>query len=235
MKIKAAWLPGAILRSGAPPQQAASTARTGICILEGQLASVQRIVNCFHSAAFICIERTMTPPTTQTILRAAAFAAHKHRDQRRKDAAASPYINHPIALANILANEGGILDAVVLAAALLHDTLEDTETTPEELQALFGTEITSVVVEVSDDKSLPKAERKQLQVEHAAHISERAKLVKLADKIANIRDVADAPPAGWSLERRREYFDWAKQVVDGLGDISPALRSAFDAAYASRP
>jgi len=90
-------------------------------------------------------------------------------------------------------------------------------------------------VEVSDDKSLPKAERKQLQIEHAAHISERAKLVKLADKIANIRDVADAPPAGWSLPRRREYFDWAKQVVDGLGDISPALRRAFDVAYASRP
>lgn len=177
----------------------------------------------------------MTTPTTQTILRAAAVAAHKHRDQRRKDAAASPYINHPIALANILANEGGILDAVVLAAALLHDTLEDTETTPEELQALFGTEITSVVVEVSDDKSLPKAERKQLQVEHAAHLSERAKLVKLADKIANIRDVADAPPAGWSLERRREYFDWAKQVIEGLGEISRPLRSAFDAAYARRP
>lgn len=173
--------------------------------------------------------------TTQTILKAAAFAAHKHRDQRRKDAAASPYINHPIALANILANEGGILDAVVIAAALLHDTLEDTETTPEELQELFGADVAGVVVEVSDDKSLPKAERKQLQIEHAAHISERAKLVKLADKIANIRDVADAPPAGWSLPRRREYFDWAKQVVDGLGDISPALRRAFDVAYASRP
>jgi guanosine-3',5'-bis(diphosphate) 3'-pyrophosphohydrolase len=177
----------------------------------------------------------MAMSTTQTILKAAAFAAHKHRDQRRKDAAASPYINHPIALANILANEGGILDAVVIAAALLHDTLEDTETTPEELQELFGADVAGVVVEVSDDKSLPKAERKQLQIEHAAHISERAKLVKLADKIANIRDVADAPPAGWSLPRRREYFDWAKQVVDGLGDISPALRRAFDVAYASRP
>ncbi len=166
---------------------------------------------------------------------AAAFAADKHRDQRRKDAAASPYINHPIALANILANEGGILDAVVIVAALLHDTLEDTETTPEELQELFGADVASVVVEVTDDKSLSKAERKRLQIEHAAHISERAQLVKLADKIANIRDVADAPPAGWSLERRQEYFDWAKQVVDGLGDISPTLKSAFATAYARRP
>jgi guanosine-3',5'-bis(diphosphate) 3'-pyrophosphohydrolase len=177
----------------------------------------------------------MVTPTSQTILKAAAFAAHKHRDQRRKDAAASPYINHPIALANILANEGGILDAVVIVAALLHDTLEDTETTPEELQELFGSEVTSVVVEVTDDKSLPKAQRKQLQIEHAAHISGRAKLVKLADKIANIRDVADAPPADWPLERRREYFDWAKQVVEGLGDVSLPLRKAFDAAYAKRP
>jgi guanosine-3',5'-bis(diphosphate) 3'-pyrophosphohydrolase len=174
-------------------------------------------------------------PTTQKILRAAEFAADKHRHQRRKDAAASPYINHPIALANILANEGGILDGVVLVAALLHDTLEDTQTTPEELQELFGAEVASVVVEVTDDKALSKAERKQLQIEHAAHISERAKLVKLADKIANVRDVADAPPAGWSLERRREYFDWAKQVVDRLGDVSPALRSAFDTAYTRRP
>lgn len=177
----------------------------------------------------------MVTPTSQTILKAAAFAAHKHRDQRRKDAAASPYINHPIALANILANEGGILDAVVIVAALLHDTLEDTETTPEELQELFGAEVASVVVEVSDDKSLPKAQRKQLQIEHAAHISRRARLVKLADKIANIRDVADAPPADWPLERRREYFDWAKQVVEGLGDVSLPLREAFDAAYAKRP
>jgi GTP diphosphokinase / guanosine-3',5'-bis(diphosphate) 3'-diphosphatase len=173
--------------------------------------------------------------TTQTILRAAAFAAHKHRDQRRKDAAASPYINHPIALTNVLANEGGILDSVVIVAALLHDTLEDTETTPAELQALFGAEVASIVVEVTDDKSVSKAERKRLQVEHAAHLSQRAKLVKLADKIANIRDVADAPPADWSLARRREYFDWAKQVVEGLGDISPPLRRAFDAAYARRP
>src|ERR1700693_1810290 len=165
------------------------------------------------------------------ILEAAAFAADKHRDQRRKDPAASPYINHPIALANILANEGGILDATVIVAALLHDTIEDTETTAAELRQLFGAEVADVVMEVTDDKSLPKAERKRLQIEHAGHISERAKLVKIVDKIANLRDIAASPPKDWTLERRREYFDWAKRVVDGLGDVSPKLRLAFDAAY----
>ena len=171
----------------------------------------------------------------QTILKAAAFAANKHRDQRRKDAAASPYINHPIALANILANEGGITDATVIVAALLHDTVEDTETTPAELQSVFGEEVAKVVMEVTDDKSLPKTRRKRLQVEHAGQISARARLVKIADKIANLRDIATSPPKDWTLERRREYFDWAKEVVDGLGEVSPPLRGAFAAAYQRKP
>lgn len=171
----------------------------------------------------------------QAILKAAAFAAYKHRDQRRKDEVASPYINHPIALANILANEGGITDATVIVAALLHDTVEDTETTPVELQQLFGEEVARVVMEVTDDKALPKAQRKRLQIEHAGSISARAKLVKMADKISNLRDIATSPPKDWTLERRREYFDWAKQVVDGLGDVSPLLRGAFDAAYQRKP
>lgn len=169
------------------------------------------------------------------ILRAAEFAAIKHRDQRRKDEAASPYINHPIALANILANEGGVLDPLVIAAALLHDTIEDTETTPEELERAFGSKITQIVLEVTDDKSLPKAERKRLQVEHAAHISAAAKLVKLADKIANLRDMSGASPVDWSLDRRREYFDWAKQVVDAMGHVSDPLGAAFHTAYGRRP
>ena len=90
-------------------------------------------------------------------------------------------------------------------------------------------------MEVTDDKSLPKAERKRLQIEHAGHISESAKLVKMADKIANLRDIAASPPKDWTLERRREYFDWAKRVIDGLGDVSPTLRPAFDAAYQRKP
>jgi guanosine-3',5'-bis(diphosphate) 3'-pyrophosphohydrolase len=169
------------------------------------------------------------------LLKALAFAAHKHRDQRRKDADASPYINHPIALADVLVNEGGITDVEVICAALLHDTVEDTATTHEELLDAFGTRIARIVAEVTDDKRLPKAERKRLQVEHAPHISRGAKLVKLADKIVNLRDVLERPPAGWDLQRRREYFDWAKQVIDGLRGIHPRLEAAFDAAYAGRP
>lgn len=166
---------------------------------------------------------------------ATAFAAHKHRDQRRKDAKASPYINHPIALANVLANEAQVRDVVVLMAALLHDTIEDTDTTAEELNAHFGKLVTEIVVQVTDDKGLKKAERKRQQVLHASSISHSAKLVKLADKICNLRDINVSPPADWTLERKREYFDWAKQVVDQMRGANSKLESLFDAQYGRRP
>ena len=115
------------------------------------------------------------------VTKALEFAAEKHRGQSRKDAANTPYINHPIALAHLLANEGGINDANIIAAALLHDTVEDTDATVEDIEELFGSEIMRIVMEVTDDKSLPSPERKRLQIEHAAQISHAAKLVKLAD------------------------------------------------------
>jgi GTP diphosphokinase / guanosine-3',5'-bis(diphosphate) 3'-diphosphatase len=169
------------------------------------------------------------------LMTALAFAAEKHRSQRRKDAEASPYINHPIALANLLLNEAGVEDQRVLVAAVLHDTIEDTDTTAQELIRHFGKDIADIVLEVTDDKTLLKAERKRLQIEHAAHISRRAKLVKLADKICNLRDIAASPPADWSVERKREYFDWAKAVVDGLRGVHPGLEHLFDKAYEDRP
>jgi guanosine-3',5'-bis(diphosphate) 3'-pyrophosphohydrolase len=157
------------------------------------------------------------------ILAATTFAAHKHREQRRKGADASPYINHPIAVANVRANEVGIVDPITLAAALLHDTIEDTDTSAAELKAAFGERVASIVVEVTDNKSLPKQARKQLQIEHAAHLSKRAQLVKLADKICNLRDMARSPPLDWTLARRREYFAWAKKVVDKMRGTWPPL------------
>jgi len=163
------------------------------------------------------------------------FASRKHSTQRRKDPAASPYINHPIVLVSILAIEAGIGDPDVLCAALLHDTIEDTETTREELEQHFGVTIARIVEEVTDDKDLEKQQRKRLQIEHAHALSPAAGLVKLADKIANLRDVADCPPAHWDLERRQEYFDWAKAVVDGIPNVPPVLRKLFDTAYAQRP
>jgi guanosine-3',5'-bis(diphosphate) 3'-pyrophosphohydrolase len=169
------------------------------------------------------------------ILKAASFAAEKHRDQRRKDAESSPYINHPITLANVLANEGNVTDPDVLCAALLHDTIEDTETTADELRGIFGDTVTGIVLEVTDDKSLPKAERKRLQIEHAAHASPQAKLVKLADKICNLRDILASPPADWSVERKQEYFDWSAKVITGVRDVHPGLALAFDQLLAQRP
>lgn len=169
------------------------------------------------------------------LIKAISFASEKHSKQCRKDADASPYINHPIALADVLANEAGIDDERVLASAVLHDTIEDTETTEKEIVELFGRDIADIVLEVTDDKSIEKAERKRLQIVHASTISRAAKLVKLADKICNLRDVAASPPADWDLSRRREYFDWAKKVVDALRGVHPELERIFDAAYGNRP
>ena len=175
-------------------------------------------------------ERPMEPRGSQlgSFVKAIAFAAEKHRNQRRKDADASPYINHPIALANLLANEGGVSDATVLCAAVLHDTIEDTETSEDELTAAFGSKVSSVVLEVTDDKSLEKHIRKQRQIEHAPHISTEAKLVKLADKICNLRDILASPPASWSAERKQAYFDWANKVVAGVRGVHPSLEAVFD-------
>jgi guanosine-3',5'-bis(diphosphate) 3'-pyrophosphohydrolase len=169
------------------------------------------------------------------LIKATDFAARKHRLQKRKDAEASPYINHPLALARVLRLEAGVDDVEVIIAAILHDTVEDTETTLEELEREFGPRIAGIVDEVTDDHSLPKAERKRLQVERAPHASPQAKLVKLADKICNLRDVIDSPPARWSLERRRGYFEWAKAVIDGVRGIHPRLEAIFDETYRAKP
>ncbi len=176
------------------------------------------------------VEESRLPPLP-LILKALAFAADKHRNQRRKDREASPYINHPIALASVLCNEAGISDETVLAAALLHDTVEDTDTTEAELSAHFGPAVCRVVMEVSDDKALPKVERKRLQVLHANQISHQAKLIKLADKICNLRDIHHRPPADWSAERRTRYREWAKAVIDQVRGSQPELERLFDDIY----
>jgi len=167
------------------------------------------------------------------ILRATMFAARQHQNQRRKDIASSPYINHPIAVAHTLSSIGQVVDVHTLCAAILHDTIEDTDTTAAELEQLFGHKIAAIVCEVSDDKTLTKTERKQLQVEHAGHCSLEAKLVKLADKICNLRDILACPPT-WTTERKIEYFDWAKQVVDQLKDVNVKLEAEFDRLYSRR-
>ncbi|MCU7906862.1 MAG: HD domain-containing protein [Candidatus Thiodiazotropha sp. (ex Epidulcina cf. delphinae)] len=177
----------------------------------------------------------MDKQALQQLMRTLTFAARKHRDQRRKDIEASPYINHPITLADILVNEGGVTDTETLIAALLHDTIEDTDTTAEDIASEFGLVIAGLVMEVSDDSSLSKLERKELQIRHAPDLSRKARLVKLADKIANLRDIDQSPPADWSLQRKQAYFDWAKAVIDGLRGTHEGLEAIFDAAYRKRP
>jgi guanosine-3',5'-bis(diphosphate) 3'-pyrophosphohydrolase len=165
---------------------------------------------------------------TGNILSALHFAAEKHRDQRRKGAEHAPYINHPIAVTEVLWRVGGIRDEVTLLAGLLHDTVEDTDTTPEELETRFGREVREVVMEATDDKSRSKAECKRAQIEDAPHKSIRARAVKIADKISNLYDILHTPPPEWSAQRVREYILWSEQVVDGLRGHHPALEQAFD-------
>jgi (p)ppGpp synthase/HD superfamily hydrolase len=163
--------------------------------------------------------------------RALDFAAGKHTDHRRKGVRGEPYVNHLVEVARLVAEATAGEDPMAIAAAVLHDTLEDTDATREELEEHFGAEIASIVAEVTDDKRLTKDERKQRQVDSAPHASQRAKLVKLADKISNLRSMQTSPPADWKLERKVEYFEWAATVVAGLRGTNPELEALFDAAY----
>lgn len=159
------------------------------------------------------------------LLEAASFAADRHRDQRRKDVDATPYINHPLTVGRILA-EAGVEDVEVLMAGVLHDTIEDTETTAEELTRRFGERVCGLVLEVTDDKTIDKLERKRLQVIKAPTKSDDAKMIKMADKIANLRDLK-APPVGWSAKRIGAYIQFAEMVAGGCAGANPALDAMF--------
>ncbi|HET9371616.1 MAG TPA: HD domain-containing protein [Vicinamibacterales bacterium] len=169
---------------------------------------------------------------THALLRALGFAARKHAGQTRKNAGKTPYLNHVIDVTAVLAIDGGVSDEALLVAAVLHDTVEDTETTLEELAGEFGAEVARLVGEMTDDKSLLKPERKRLQVRMAPSASAGAKQIKIADKICNVRDVADNPAAHWPIERRFDYLDWAAAVVAGCRGVNQRLDDAFDAALA---
>lgn len=165
---------------------------------------------------------------TPVLRRATGFAAWKHKGQMRKCDGNIPYIHHPIEVTAILAEIGGITDFDVLQAGLLHDTIEDTETDSNDLEAHFGSRVCAIVLEVSDDKSLGKPVRKATQIEHAPHLSKDAQALKLADKISNVFDVAFNKPIDWAPERQLEYFDWASRVVTGLRGCNSALEAEFD-------
>jgi guanosine-3',5'-bis(diphosphate) 3'-pyrophosphohydrolase len=161
-------------------------------------------------------------------LRAIHFAADRHRDQRRKGLDASPYINHPIAVAELLASVAGVEEPHVLQAAVLHDVVEDTETSLDELADRFGPRVAAIVGEVSDDKDLDWDDRKEEQVRGAKSLSPEAKLIRVADKICNVYDVGHRPPEGWSPGRRRAYVAWTARVVEGCRGVSGPLEARFD-------
>ena len=165
------------------------------------------------------------------IFKAFSFAAKKHNNQRRKDSSASPYINHPIDVAYILWEMGKIRDLDIITAAILHDTLEDTDATADELDAEFGVKIRKIVEEVSDDKDLPKDVRKQYQIDHTDSLSFGARNIKLADKICNIEDLIESPPVDWSVKRKIDYAAWGHEVVKKLRGTNLKLERFFEGLY----
>ena len=170
---------------------------------------------------------------TRLLARAIDFAAGQHADQRRKGDAAEPYVNHLAEVAGLVAEATGGSDTNLVAAAFLHDVVEDTGVTLAQVTEMFGEDVAALVGEATDDMSLPKAERKRLQIVHAPTLSPRAKRLKLADKISNLRDLAASPPKDWDDERRRAYVDWAREVAAGLRGVDPWLEARFDEAAAT--
>ena len=171
--------------------------------------------------------------TVRLLARAYRFAAEQHAHQRRKGDASEPYVNHLAEVADLVAEATGGGDPNLVAAAMLHDVVEDTPTRLDEVEALFGADVAALVGEATDDTSLPRAERKRLQVAHAPARSPRAKMLKLADKTSNVRALATSPPADWQRDRRADYIRWAREVVAGLRGPSPWLEAQFDAAAAA--
>lgn len=162
------------------------------------------------------------------ILEAAIFAANRHHGQVRKDQRGSPYVTHPLAVAKALWEIGGIRDQETLMAAILHDTIEDTETTHDDIRQQFGENILDLILEVTDDKSLPTIERKRLQVVHAPSLSLKMRYLKLGDKLVNCQDVLVSPPKDWSLQRRRDYVQWSADVLAQIRGANSPLEAAFD-------
>ena len=165
-----------------------------------------------------------------TITAALKFAAERHTGQTRKGERAEPYVNHLADVAELVAIATDGDDAGLVAAALLHDVVEDTPTSITEVEERFGVDVAALVAEVTDDKSLPREERKRLQVERAASKTPRAKMLKLADKTANLHALAESPPRDWPLERKTEYVAWARHVVAGLRGVNKSLEEEFDRA-----
>lgn len=164
------------------------------------------------------------------VLRAADAAARWHVHQRRKGAAEEPYVNHLLEVAMLVAEATNGQDPDLVIAALLHDAIEDQEVPRSVIAEMFGEQVTALIEEVTDDKTVEKQERKRRQVETAARKSQRAKILKLADKTSNLNAVAASPPPDWTVKRRLEYVRWAREVAAGLKGVSSWLEEEFEQA-----
>lgn len=172
-------------------------------------------------------------PTLPLIMRAAQFAAERHKTQRRRGAAREPYVNHLLEVANLLATATDGRDPDLVIAGLLHDLIEDQGISSDDIARQFGIGVAALVLEVTTDKTLSEVERNRVQIVHAAHKSPRARMLRIADLTSNLRALRQSPPTDWSVERQRDYFRWAHDVVAGSRGLSPHLDAAFDEAFST--
>lgn len=210
-------------------------------LLKDNQIKQNEIINLFGIDVYVAskkiIERNSIPYNTnehegftkkhtnlQLLLKAVDFAAYKHRNQRRKNDKKSPYIEHPIHVAYTL-SQCDILDVNVLCGSLLHDTVEDTDTTLNDIETIFGKKIVTIVNDVTDDKSLSKIERKRLQIEHTqgSGILYESKLVKLGDKFSNLSSLSSSPPVTWSSDEIQGYALWCYRVCLNLRNINSMM------------
>lgn len=226
------------IRIEGPHEPTAATPREPVAPLvqpAGPLINDRPVAND-RSAANDQPARPLEPlPALPLVMRAAQFAADRHKAQRRRGAAREPYINHLLEVATLLAASTEGRDPDLVIAGLLHDLIEDQGAGADDIARQFGVGVAALVLEVTSDKSLSEDERNRAHILHAAHKSPRARMLRIADLTSNLRALRQSPPADWSIERQREYFRWAHEVVARSRGLSPQLDAAFDEAYNAGP
>ena len=211
-------------------KQALQTTRAKLAELAHSDETVMQKYDSFADVLTLAYykEKSMTAEEIQQVCEGVEFAADKHRLQTRKNKAKTPYISHPIGVAYNLMNVGEVRETSVIIGALLHDTVEDTQTTFEEIEKKFGKNVAGLVREVTDDKTLATEARKRLQVINATQKSKGAAQIKLADKLYNLNDLFSNPPPDWSQVRIDRYYEWAQSVVDRLPKANDKLHAAVE-------
>jgi len=162
----------------------------------------------------------------EAVLGAAIFATEKHKSQVRSNEKKTPYIIHPIEVADLVMKIGHVYDKDVLITALLHDVMDDTQTTYEQITSLYGTKVSSYLEEMTSKQGLSLKEQKKQQIMQAFRQNPSVAIIKLSDKLSNLKTLATSPPPSWSRDRIDQYFQWAQTVIENLPESNQLLKKA---------